>query len=175
VEETWKTFPLDDRFLISDQGRVRGLRKMLKLQRDHDGYEVFIAWFRKEQAALEGKTCKLHKVHRAVMQTFGGEIPDGMHINHLNGIRHDNRLENLEVCSPAENTRHSFAALGRKGQNTNPTKGEKHHNSKLTTDQVLEIRRLAALGTPQISLALQFNTPQAHISRIVLKKAWRHV
>lgn len=171
MEETWKPFPLDDRFLISDAGRVQGPRVVLKLQHDKDGYSYFIAW----RGTRAARTYKLHKMHRVVVQTFVGDIPEGMHVNHINGVKDDNRLDNLEVITPRANTVHSFVALGRKGANTNPVKGERHHNSRLTSEQVIEMRRLHASGAAQKTLAAQFDTPQTNVSRIIRREAWAHV
>lgn len=47
-------------------------------------------------------------VHRIIYQTFNGEIPEGLVIDHLNGIKTDNRIDNLEACSHQENTRRAF-------------------------------------------------------------------
>lgn len=47
-------------------------------------------------------------VHRIIYSTFHGEIPEGAVIDHLNGIKTDNRLENLEACSHQENIRRAF-------------------------------------------------------------------
>lgn len=46
-----------------------------------------------------------HKfVHQMVFEAFNGQIPDGMDIDHINGVRDDNRLENLRVCNRKENS-----------------------------------------------------------------------
>lgn len=42
-------------------------------------------------------------VHRLVWETFNGEIPQGYEIDHINGVRDDNRLENLRCVTHAEN------------------------------------------------------------------------
>lgn len=44
-------------------------------------------------------------VHRLVYETFNGEIPDGMEIDHINTVRDDNSLENLRCVTPVENHR----------------------------------------------------------------------
>lgn len=50
---------------------------------------------------------KWRAVHRMVYETFIGEIPAGMEINHRNMIRRDNRLENLELVTRMENIHHA--------------------------------------------------------------------
>lgn len=46
---------------------------------------------------------KFYSVHRLVYETFFGEIPEGMVIDHINGIRDDNRIENLRCITQSEN------------------------------------------------------------------------
>lgn len=54
-------------------------------------------------------------VHRIMWIANRGEIPDGCQINHRNKIRYDNRLDNLEVVTPAENVQHSRGHWGYRG------------------------------------------------------------
>jgi len=57
---------------------------------------------------------KVHEglVHRLVWETFNGEIPKGYEIDHINAVRDDNRLENLQLLSHLDNMRK--AHCGRK-------------------------------------------------------------
>ena len=60
---------------------------------------------------------KNYYIHRLVAQHFIREIDAGLEVNHKNGNKHDNRLENLEVVTPRENRLHSTHVLGhRAGQ-----------------------------------------------------------
>jgi hypothetical protein len=113
-----KTAPLnwiDPRYVVTDLGSVYsyanshgGYRKhgprLLKVHITNSGYAQV-------RLPLEGKY-KWVSVSRLVLQAFTGT--QGEQCNHKNGIRLDNRLENLEWCSMSENMRHSYRVLGRK-------------------------------------------------------------
>ena len=115
------------------------------------------------------------KVHRLVVEAFIGQIPDGMQVNHKNGVRNDNRACNLEIATPTENTLHSFRVLKRPVSRHQRAQGERHGNSKLNADAVREIRRLYAQGIKQTDLAKRFSLNQTTVSGIVRRTSWRHV
>lgn len=46
--------------------------------------------------------------HRLIWEAVNGPIPDGLQINHKNGIKHDNRIENLELVTQSENAKHAY-------------------------------------------------------------------
>jgi hypothetical protein len=61
----------------------------------------------------KGKTKKRlwRRVHRVVAQTFIGKIPKGMEINHVNGNKHCNSVDNLEIVSRQQNITHYHTIL----------------------------------------------------------------
>jgi len=87
------------------------------------------------------------QAHRIIWLAFNGLIPENMQINHINGIKHDNRLSNLELVTNGENTKHAYdIGLAKispyaKQCTSHRFRGEKNTNSKLTDEQVIEIRR----------------------------------
>lgn len=48
------------------------------------------------------------QAHRMIWESVHGPIPAGLQINHINGVKHDNRIANLELVTPSENTRHAY-------------------------------------------------------------------
>lgn len=100
--------------------------------------------------------------HRLVWQYFYGDIPDGLCINHKNGIKDDNRPDNLEIVTYTENLKHAFK-FGLKDQS-----GEKNPNAKLTDKQVAEIRLAYAKGGyTQSQLGNKYYVSFKTISKIV--------
>jgi len=75
--------------------------------------------------------------HRAIYIAAHGEIPEDptLEVNHINGNKHDNRIQNLELVTHLENMHNP---------NTPPRKCEDHPQAKLTNDIVREIRAFNA-------------------------------
>jgi hypothetical protein len=57
-------------------------------------------------------------IHRLMAETFISNPDNKKQVNHINGIKSDNRLENLEWATRSENQRHMYEILGYKGANT---------------------------------------------------------
>ena len=63
-------------------------------------------------------------IHRLVAQAFISNPENKREVNHKNGIRNDNRVDNLEWVTPSENIRHCFDVLGYKGSAYGKTPSE---------------------------------------------------
>lgn len=111
---------------------------------------------------------KIYSVHRLVAITF---IPNPLNlpeVNHKNGIKSDNRLDNLEWCDKAFNERHA-------SDNNLKLKGSKHKMAILDENQVFEIRKEIAAGVKQKLIALRFGVSVPTISSIKHKRNWSHI
>lgn len=107
-------------------------------------------------------------VHKLVLITFVGPRPEGMECRHLDGCKTNNHVSNLAWGTPREN--HQDKLL-------HGTKqwGEHANGVKLKTNDVLEIRRRAADGEKRWDIAKDFPVSMSAITRIILRKAWKHV
>lgn len=124
-----KRHPVYSRYSVSDAGVVFGPRAgILRTCLNKAGYKLVNVYLNGEMVSA--------KVHRLVIETFIGPIPEGMHINHKNGIKTDNRLENLEIVTPKENSHHSLYVLG------NLKIGEDHPSSKFSNSERYAIQKL---------------------------------
>lgn len=113
--ERWKKIPgFGESYCVSDQGSVRRANtyerdaegnytmipgKILKGSNNGGGYRAV--------SLKVGKKLKTCLVHRLVCEAFLENPKQKPHVNHKNGVKDDNRLVNLEWCTPAENARHA--------------------------------------------------------------------
>lgn len=104
------------------------------------------------------------QLHRLIAEAFHGPA-NGRHVNHINGIKTDNRAENLEWVTPAENVAHARNVLGlRLGGRL-----------RLTASDVREIRQRAEAGETRRALAEAFGVCNSAITDVVTRKSWQHV
>lgn len=119
MKEIWKPVPnWESLYEVSNTGKVVSLggriggskqRREIKARKKRDGYLMF-------RVSKDGKQSELN-LHRIVAQVFISNPKNKKEVNHKNGIRHDNRVSNLEWVTPKENQQHAIKLRGqwRKG------------------------------------------------------------
>lgn len=104
ANETLKQIEGFENYYVSNTGNIysshrieNGEYKLVKPSKNKSGY-LYANIFSSPQ-----KRSSL-RIHRLVYQAFVGCIPDGFVIDHKNGDKKDNRIENLQILTPQENT-----------------------------------------------------------------------
>jgi hypothetical protein len=101
---------------VSNQGRVKSLAKIVPNGAGGKPMQERILKPWKSNGYLYvglGRNVK-ETVHRLVAKAFLEPDERRAHVNHKNGLRNDNRAQNLEWVTPSENHIHAYRVLGRK-------------------------------------------------------------
>lgn len=106
MEEIWKDIPnYEGLYQASNLGRIKSLPRKYKPNES-------ILKPQKRNGYLKVELCKQdrkqYSVHRLIMMTFFGNSK--LNVNHIDGNKHNNNLENLEYCTQRENCRHVFTS-----------------------------------------------------------------
>ena len=108
----------------------------------------------------KNKNIKNKYVHRLVLEAFTEHIPRGMECNHKNGIRADNRIENLEWVTRSYNSWHKCNILKFK------IKRKRNGRAKFKQKDVNEILKLSQEGYSSKDLAKKFKVNVKTINNI---------
>ena len=151
---------------VSSLGRVRSIKLrqgarlgVLRLSRNRHGY--LYVWLCRSRVNV----CV--KIHRLVAAAFIGKLSGKLEVNHLNGVKDDNRVENLDITTRSENMRHRYQVLG--------IEGGCLKFSKLTPADVVAIRERRANGERVMDLAREFGVSRDSISKVVNRHHWKHL
>lgn len=171
-EEIWKDIPeYEGIYMISNKGRVKSLHTRIC---DINKVGVILTPVKRggyDRVSLQKKgAIKWKSIHRLIMIAFVPNPNNFPIINHINGIRNDNSLDNLEWCTQSRNVSHAFE-IGLKIA----AKGTRHGRCKLSENNVLEIRRLIVEGKNNKEIGNKFNVSKTHIGYIKSGKLWSHL
>lgn len=164
IPEIWKdVVGFEGLYTVSNRGNVKSLLKNIDLKLNpHKGY------FR--VCLYKNKVTHWLFIHRIALIAFVPNPENKTCVNHKNGIKHDNNIDNLEWATPGENMQHAFdngLNLGRKG--------EKHHAAKLNEIKVLEIRELRRKKIKVVDIAKMYNISYCTAQYVIHRKLWSHI
>lgn len=149
-------------YVTSKEGVVKSLRynkeKILSTRINYKGYKCV--------SLRNNNRQKVFKVHRLIAIHFIPNPENKPQVNHKNGIKTDNRIENLEWCTNLENQKHA-----RKNGLINDS-GIRNKGAKLKDESIIEIRNSSS---QQKDLALKYGVSKSLISRVKLGLAWKHI
>lgn len=155
--EIWKPHPTSG-YMVSNTGRIINPKT---------DYELKPTLGERGYYKISTGVCRAGHVHCAVIEAFVGLIPKGMHVNHIDGIKTNNHLSNLEIVTPSQNTIHAYAMGLATGK-----KGEDNAGAKVTEEQVLQMYDLFELGYNNDYIADKFDLHSRYVSLIRHGRRW---
>jgi len=164
MKEIWITMKeFDGMYLISNSGKVysKYTNKIKKLSLNAKGYSI---------ASFGNKKQRITKtIHRFVAKYFIPNPNNYPQVNHIDGIKTNNNVDNLEWCDNSMNAKHAY----KMGLNRLPI-GIKNGNNVLTEIQVLEIKQLKGemLG---IDVAKLYHVSNSCIYDIWKNRRWKQL
>jgi hypothetical protein len=175
--EKWKPVKgYEGLYEVSNFGRVKALTRRVDLGKCHRTFEEhFLSLATDHKGYLrcalshEG-TSKTFKVHRLVAEAFIPNPDNKEQVNHIDGNKTNNRVDNLEWCTRSENMHHACVTKLKRNN------GEYNNGAKLTYKEVVFIRthyipRDKVYGT--VALANKFGVHRKTISRIITGRYWK--
>lgn len=176
--EVWKNIDgFEGLYMVSNLGRVKSLERVMNRGRMGSrikGVGILKDCKRGEYISitlsdLKGGALSI-RLHRLVALHFIPNPENKPQVNHKNGIKTDNRVENLEWVTCGENLSHALKNGLRK-----QARGESMSQSKLKNEDVVRVKKMLMDGFLQKEIAKIFNVHSSQISRINTNSRWNHV
>lgn len=169
----WKTLVYQgkeyDNFEVSTDGQIRNAntQKSYKLHLNKTGYlQVCVSLGSR-------KNKKIFRVHKAVAETFIPNPENKVTVNHIDGNKQNNVVDNLEWATYSENTQHA-ARIGL----INHAQGTDSTSSKLSSDDVVYIREHYISGDSTYgtrALGRRFNVNHETIRDVIHNNTYKNI
>jgi hypothetical protein len=181
-EERWKDIiGYEGMYQVSDHGRIKTLPRKVKSAISSSGYRTLTEkihipcdngnGYKYVTIRIDGGKNKHVYIHRAVAEAFLCNCFDLPEVNHIDGVKSNNHVDNLEWCTRSDNVGHAHKT----GLNYS-LKGESNPQSKLTEEKVRFIRESISSGEKtNKELSEMFGISNGYISNLVARKKWKHV
>ena len=158
--EVWKKVVENDKYEVSNLGNVKSLHRGIILKQS-----TLTAGYKQVSLSKDGKVVS-RLVHRLVAQAFLPNPEDKPEVNHINGVKTDNNINNLEWSTRSENQLHSITAGLRSAE------GTKNSQAKLNDEKALLIFNDTRMYK---EIAAEYSVSVGTICDIKRGRSWTHV
>lgn len=161
----WKTIQYEQNYEVNTEGQVRNKEsgQIKSLRYSSKGYARVTLY-------PSGKT---YSVHRLVAEAFLPNPDDLPSVNHKDGNKRNNKITNLEWCTPKQNTRHAIDVI--KTMQTADWSGIRNPEHKLDYGLVYSIKFGLLNKLSNYRLQQMIGVQEETIRRIKVNKLWKHV
>lgn len=174
----------EDYYHISNMGRLKILdricflnekeQKFTRVKREHISKGCDIDTWYPSHILVKNKSKKTVNIHRLVAEHFILNPLNLPQVNHKNGLKYDNKVENLEWCTAQENTIHAYVT-----GLTIPLKGSKRYNAKINEEKAKEIKDFLKKRInfkPTLGKTAEiFGVSRSIVREIWEEKSWKHI
>lgn len=173
MKKEWK--PLinyENSYEISNFGEIRGIDrisgkrkgiikgKLLKQTINHKGYL---------EVRLTKNSKSIYKiVHRLVALNFIHNPLNLPQVNHIDGIKTNNFVNNLEWVNNSQNQLHAYKTGLQPSR-----KGENNNNASISNEEVTNIKELYNSGQSIRDISINIDIPLGKIRSIIYKRSWK--
>jgi len=173
VSEEWRDIPDFEGYQVSSFGRVKGVDRLRKGKtglRLTNGQEMKQVLNKKgyPEVRLRKNGCHTRLVHKLVASAFMTKPEGCTQINHLNGIKTDNRLENLQWVTSSQNQLHAYK-LGLQPSRA----GESNGRAILTDKKVTALKELYNSGKSAKEVSEIMNINLYTVRQIISGRTWK--
>ena len=171
MEEIWKTVTTNNDYIVSNFGHIQRTKWVNGAKRAGRslGYNLDNGY--REVCFFDDKHKRKTKlIHQVVCDAFLGPCPDGLEINHKDGNKRNNHLDNLEYVTPSQNIRHALDT----GLMV-PARGTQISTSVLSNRQVRRIRERFKKGASMSDISRRLKIGLTTVSDIVNRRTWTHI
>ena len=169
--EVWKDIPHFPGYQASTEGRIRSVDRMMQRRCDKTPFLRRGQVLKPIDNGNGYKSVNLvqdndfryrrYYIHRLVLETFtSGHEGYQTDVNHLDGDKSNNRLENLEWCTRSENNYHAY-------NNGLHVCGETHPQAKYSAELIATIKERLMNGERVCDLSREYGIPHQYISGIL--------
>ena len=156
---------------VSNMGQVRSLARRTSNSRNRIAARILMPSLNRGYPNVhlsKHAAARMEQIHRLVATAFIGP-PTLPHVNHLNGDKTDNRVENLEYTTAKGNVQHA-CAFGLRDH-----RGERNHKAVLRPTDVQCIKQRLRAGEKAPRIARDYGVQSACIYKIRDGRTWKHL